>query len=96
MEDRISYFERMLADNPENPTGLLALANEYKKAGREEDEAAVLKRYVEAHERERTLEGNAPLGSPSAPASPGTARGRSSCWAPRPRLPARRAARSPA
>ena len=37
MEDRISYFERMLADNPENPTGLLALANEYKKAGRDED-----------------------------------------------------------
>ncbi len=54
MEDRINYFERMLADNPENPTGLLALANEYKKAGRDEDEAAVLKRYVEAHERERT------------------------------------------
>jgi len=52
VEDRISYFERMLADNPENPTGLLALANEYKKAGREEDEAAVLKRYVEAHEDE--------------------------------------------
>ena len=54
MEARISYFERMLADNPENPTGLLALANEYKKAGREEDEAAVLKRYVGAHERERS------------------------------------------
>jgi len=52
MEDRISYFERMLADNPENPTGLLALANEYKKAGRDEDEAAVLKRYVGAHEDE--------------------------------------------
>ena len=52
MEDRISYFERMLADNPENPTGLLSLANEYKKAGRDEDEAAVLKRYVQAHEDE--------------------------------------------
>ena len=51
-QNRIDYFERMLADNPENPTGLLALANEYKKAGREEDEAAVLKRYVEAHEDE--------------------------------------------
>lgn len=51
MEDRINYFERMLADNP---TGLLALANEYKKAGREEDEAAVLKRYLEAHERGRS------------------------------------------
>ncbi len=37
MEDRIGYFERMLADDPENPTGSLALANEYKKAGREED-----------------------------------------------------------
>jgi hypothetical protein len=60
MEDRISYFERMLADNPENPTGLLALANEYKKAGRDEDEAAVLKRYVRAHERERTGRQHAP------------------------------------
>ena len=27
MEDRINYFERMLADNPENPTGLLALGS---------------------------------------------------------------------
>ena len=60
MEDKISYFERMLADNPKNPTGLLALANEYKKVGREEDEAAVLKRYVEAHERERTERQRAP------------------------------------
>ena len=60
MEDRINYFERMLADNPDNPTGLLALANEYKKAGREEDEAAVLKRYVEAHERERSGRQHAP------------------------------------
>jgi tetratricopeptide (TPR) repeat protein len=58
VEDRINYFERMLADNPDNPTGLLALANEYKKAGREEDEAAVLKRYVEAHPDD---EGNAYL-----------------------------------
>jgi hypothetical protein len=39
VEDRGSYFERMLADNP---TGLLALANEYRKAERYEDEAAVL------------------------------------------------------
>src|SRR5215204_7810966 len=46
MEDRINYFERMLADNPDNPTGLLALANEYGKAGLHEDEAAVLQRYV--------------------------------------------------
>ena len=46
MEDRIDYFERMLADNPDNPMGLLALANEYQKAGRDEDEAAVLERYV--------------------------------------------------
>ena len=38
MEDRIEYYERMLADNPDNPTGLLALANEYGKAGRDEDE----------------------------------------------------------
>ena len=46
MEDRINYFERMLADNPDSPTGLLALANEYQKAERYEDEAVVLKRYV--------------------------------------------------
>ncbi len=38
MEDRIEYFERKLADNPDNPTGLLALANECGKAGRDEDE----------------------------------------------------------
>ena len=56
MEDRIEYFERKLADNPDNPTGLLALANEYQKAGRHEDEAAVLQRYVVAHEDD---EGNA-------------------------------------
>ncbi len=52
MEDRIDYFERMLADNPDNPTGLLALANEYGKAERPEDEAAVLQRYVAGHEDE--------------------------------------------
>ena len=46
VDDRIDYFERMLADNPDNPTGLLALANEYQKAGREEDEATVLQRYL--------------------------------------------------
>jgi hypothetical protein len=54
VEDRIEYFERMLVDNPDSPTGLLALANEYDKAGRYEDEAAVLERYVASHERERT------------------------------------------
>ena len=58
--DRIDYFERMLADNPDNPTGLLALANEYGKAGRHEDEAAVLERYVATHERERTLRQHSP------------------------------------
>jgi predicted Zn-dependent protease len=52
VEDRINYFERMLADNPNNPTGLLALANEYGKAERFEDEAAVLERYVATHEDE--------------------------------------------
>ncbi len=52
MEDRIEYFERMLADNPNNPMGLLALANEYNKAARYEDEAAVLERYVTTHEDE--------------------------------------------
>jgi predicted Zn-dependent protease len=52
VEDRIEYFERMLADNPDNPTGLLALANEYNKAGRHEDEAAILERYVSTHEDE--------------------------------------------
>ncbi len=54
MEDRIEYFERMLADNPDNPTGLLALANEYNKVGNYEDEAAVLERYIATHEHERT------------------------------------------
>jgi predicted Zn-dependent protease len=52
VEDRINYFERMLADNPDNPTGLLALANEYRKVERYEDEAAVLERYVVSHEDE--------------------------------------------
>ena len=56
MEDRIDYFERMLADNPDNPMGLLALANEYQKAGRDEDEAAVLEHYVSVHKDD---EGNA-------------------------------------
>ena len=60
MEDRIEYLERMLADTPDNPTGPLALANEYNKAGRDEDEAAVLKRYVGAHERERSERQRAP------------------------------------
>ena len=49
MKDRIGYFERMPAENPDNPTGLLALANEYAKAGRHEDEVAVLQRYVATH-----------------------------------------------
>jgi tetratricopeptide (TPR) repeat protein len=56
VEDRINYFERMLAENPDNPTGLLALANEYQKAERYEDEAAVLERYVSVHSDD---EGNA-------------------------------------
>ena len=52
MVDRIEYFERMLADDPGNPTGLLALANEYGKAGRDEDEAEILRRYVSTHDDE--------------------------------------------
>ena len=56
MEDKINYFERMLADDPDNATGLLALANEYRKVGRYEDEAATLERYVTTHEDD---EGNA-------------------------------------
>jgi tetratricopeptide (TPR) repeat protein len=55
-ENRIEYFERMVADNPDNPTGLLALANEYQKAGRYEDEAAALERYLAVHSDD---EGNA-------------------------------------
>ena len=51
-QNRIDYFERMLAGNPDNPTGLLALANEYGKAERYEEEAAVLQRYVATHEDE--------------------------------------------
>ena len=60
VEDRIDYFERMLADNPDNPTGLLALANEYDKAERYDDEAAVLERYVATHEDERTVRQHTP------------------------------------
>jgi Tfp pilus assembly protein PilF len=56
LEDRTEYFERMLVDNPDNPTGLLAPAKEYNKAERYEDQAAVLERYVAAHERKRTDE----------------------------------------
>ena len=52
MEDRIEYFERMLADNP---TGLLARANEYNKVERYEDEAVVVERYVASHEHGRTV-----------------------------------------
>jgi len=55
-QNRIEYFERMVADNPDNPTGLLALANEYQKAERYEDEAAALERYVASHPDD---EGNA-------------------------------------
>ena len=55
-ENRIEYFERMVADNPDNPTGLLALANEYQKANRHEEEAAVLQRYLATHPDD---EGNA-------------------------------------
>ncbi|HEX6710786.1 MAG TPA: hypothetical protein VF068_10700 [Rubrobacter sp.] len=32
MEDGIGYFERMLAENPDDPMGPLVLANEYGKA----------------------------------------------------------------
>jgi tetratricopeptide (TPR) repeat protein len=52
VEDRINYFERMLADNPDNLSGLLALANEYRKVKRYGDEAATLERYVSTHEDE--------------------------------------------
>jgi tetratricopeptide (TPR) repeat protein len=55
-QNRIEYFERMVAENPDNPTGLLALGNEYHKAGRHEDEAAALERYVSVHSDD---EGNA-------------------------------------
>ena len=55
-QNRIEYFERMVADNPDNPTGLLALANEYHNARRYEDEAAALERYVALHSDD---EGNA-------------------------------------
>ena len=43
MEDGTEYYERVSADNP---TGLLALVNEYNKVDRHEDEAAVLERYA--------------------------------------------------
>jgi Tfp pilus assembly protein PilF len=54
LKARINYFERMLAGNPDNPTGLLALANEYQKAERYEDEAAVVERQVANHGDEGT------------------------------------------
>jgi tetratricopeptide (TPR) repeat protein len=56
--NRIEYFERMVASNPDNPTGLLALANEYRKALRHDDEAATLERYLCANPDD---EGNAYL-----------------------------------
>ena len=56
--NRIEYFERMVASNPDNPTGLLALANEYRKAQRHDDEAATLERYLSANPDD---EGNAYL-----------------------------------
>lgn len=56
-QNRIEYFERMVAENPDNPTGLLALANEYGKAERFEDEAATLERYVAKHEDEGNAHG---------------------------------------
>jgi predicted Zn-dependent protease len=55
LEGRIEYFERMLADKPDNPTGLLALANEYNEVERHEDEAAVLERYAASHKDRRTV-----------------------------------------
>ena len=55
MEGRIENFERMLADKPDNPTGLLALANEYNKVERYKDEAAVLERYAASHKYRRTV-----------------------------------------
>lgn len=51
-DSRIEYFERMLESNPHSAMGLLALANEYNKAGRRGDEADVLGRYVEIHDDE--------------------------------------------
>lgn len=68
-EGRIEYFERRLADDPDSATGLLALANEYNKAGRREDEAAALERYVASHEDE----GNAYLRLGDALAATGRA-----------------------
>jgi len=44
VENRINSRERMLAGKPDNPTGLLALANEYGKAELYDDEAATLER----------------------------------------------------
>ena len=43
MEDGTEYYERVSADNP---TGLLALVNEYDEVAHHEDEAAVLERYA--------------------------------------------------
>lgn len=42
----------MLEKDPTNGTGLLALANEYGKVDRREDEARTLKKYVESNDDE--------------------------------------------
>lgn len=52
MESRIAYFEKLLAEDPKNPTGLMALANEYQKADRQEDVVRVLQQYLASHEDE--------------------------------------------
>ena len=54
MEDRI-VLRANSGGQPGQPDGATgALANEYNKAERHEDEAAVLERYVATHEQERT------------------------------------------
>ncbi len=64
MEVGIERYERMRADNP---TGLLALANQYRKAGRDEEEAVALERCVSTHGRVRTDRQHPPWIECSAP-----------------------------
>jgi predicted Zn-dependent protease len=52
MQDRITVFEQMLADDPDNTMVMFGLAKEYEKAGRNDDVIAILERYLAAADDE--------------------------------------------
>jgi hypothetical protein len=60
VEDGTEYYERVSADNP---TGLLALVNEYDEVDCHEDEATVLERYAASQERNCSSTGSCLLGN---------------------------------